>query len=66
MKKQLTFTVPVMIVVAVLSLWMLSKDYSEISLGTKLLITAGAVVLSGGISYLLFGGGEDSQNNDKR
>ncbi|KZO00376.1 histidine kinase [Bacillus badius] len=44
-----------MILVGSISLWMLNKDYSEIDLQTRLLITGGAVLFSGVISYFLLG-----------
>lgn len=43
-----------MILVAVLAMWMLGKDYSEIDLQIRILISAGAAILSGAISYFLF------------
>ncbi|MGC8227860.1 hypothetical protein ACP2W0_02485 [Pseudobacillus badius] len=53
--KKLTFVIPIMILVGSISLWMLNKDYSEIDLQTRLLITGGAVLFSGVISYFLLG-----------
>ncbi|RJS60621.1 hypothetical protein CJ483_11500 [Bacillus sp. PK3_68] len=58
--KKFTFVIPIMILVGSLSLWMLNKDYSEIPLQTRLLITAGAVIFSGIISYFLLG--SDGEN----
>ncbi|MED3551312.1 histidine kinase [Cytobacillus praedii] len=49
-----TFVIPIMILVAVLAMWMLAKDYSEIDLQIRIIISAGAAILSGGISYFLF------------
>jgi hypothetical protein len=43
-----------MILVFILSLWMLGKEYSEIELQMRVIISAGAGVLSGVISYFLF------------
>ncbi|WP_225435304.1 hypothetical protein [Bacillus aerolatus] len=60
--KKLTFVIPIMILVGALSLWMLNKDYSEIDLQIRWLITAGAVVLSGVISFFLLG--SDGENMD--
>lgn len=51
---KLTFVIPIMILVAVLAMWMLGKDYSEINLQIRILISAGAAILSGAISYFLF------------
>jgi hypothetical protein len=46
--------IPIMILVFVLSLWMLGKEYGEIELQIRVLISAGAGILSGVISYFLF------------
>lgn len=43
-----------MILVAILAMWMLKKEYSEIDLVIRMLISAGASILSGVISYFLF------------
>ncbi|KKB36181.1 hypothetical protein [Bacillus thermotolerans] len=61
--KKLTFVIPVMILVGSLSLWMLGKDYSEIALQTRLLITAGAMIFSGIISYFLLGSDGEKFND---
>jgi hypothetical protein len=52
--KKLTIVIPIMILVAVLAMWMLGKDYAEIELPTRMLIAGGAAILSGIISYFLF------------
>jgi hypothetical protein len=46
--------IPIMILVAVLAMWMLGKDYDEIELPMRMLIAGGAAILSGVISYFLF------------
>jgi hypothetical protein len=46
--------IPIMILVAVLAMWMLGKEYAEIDLPMRLMISVGAAVLSGVISYFLF------------
>jgi hypothetical protein len=43
-----------MIIVVVLAMGMLEKDYSEINMITRLMISIGAGILSGLISYFLF------------
>lgn len=43
-----------MIVVGVVSIWMLQTGYSEIDFSIRMLITLGAVIISGIISYFLF------------
>ncbi|WP_442598515.1 histidine kinase [Neobacillus sp. D3-1R] len=51
--KKLT-VIPIMILVAILAMWMLNKDYSEIALLIRWIIAIGAALLSGGIAYLMF------------
>lgn len=46
--------IPIMIIVGIAAFWMLYTGYSEISSSIRLLITLGAVILSGIISYFLF------------
>lgn len=46
--------ISIMILVAVLAMWMLGKDFAEIELPTRMLIAGGAAILSGVISYFLF------------
>ncbi|KMY56284.1 hypothetical protein AC623_17915 [Bacillus sp. FJAT-27231] len=56
-----------MILVGWISLWMLNKDYSEIDMQTRWLITAGAAIFSGVISYFLLGSdGEKAAELTKR
>jgi hypothetical protein len=43
-----------MILVAAAAMWMLNKDHQQIDLLIRLLIAAGAALLSGVISYFLF------------
>jgi hypothetical protein len=52
--KKLPITIPIMIIVVVLAMWMLEKDYSEISLMTRLMISLAAGIFSGLISFFLF------------
>ena len=52
--KKFPITIPIMIIVVVLAMWMLEKDYSEINMITRLMISIGAGILSGLISYFLF------------
>lgn len=53
--KRFLFIIPIMIVVAVIAMWMLEKDYSEIELNTRLIIAVSAAVLSGVTSFFLLG-----------
>ncbi|MEQ2525226.1 histidine kinase [Robertmurraya yapensis] len=52
--KRITLMMPIMIIVGIAAFWMLDTGYSEISSSIQLIITLGAVVLSGIISYFLF------------
>ncbi|WP_244668256.1 histidine kinase [Bacillus sp. NTK074B] len=54
MDKRFTMIIPIMILVAVASYWMLGKYYSEIELGSKVMLIIGGTVLSGVISFFLF------------
>jgi peptidoglycan biosynthesis protein MviN/MurJ (putative lipid II flippase) len=54
MTKRLFLTISAMLIVMVLAMWMLEKNYSEINFQTRAIISAGASVLSGLISYILF------------
>jgi hypothetical protein len=54
MTKRLSLTISAMIIVLVLAMWMLEKNYMEIAFQTRVMIAAGASVLSGLISYILF------------
>lgn len=46
--------IPIMILVAILAMWMLNKDYTEVAVSIRVLISIGAAILSGGIAYILF------------
>ncbi|URM32302.1 histidine kinase [Cytobacillus firmus] len=54
MKNRKLIVIPIMILVAGAAMWMLNKDYQQIDLMIRLLIAAGAALLSGVISYFLF------------
>lgn len=52
--KKFIVVIPIMILVAVLAMWMLEKDYSVIEYQTRIIISVGAGFLSGIISFFLF------------
>ncbi|MEH7490698.1 histidine kinase [Neobacillus niacini] len=52
--KKFSITIPIMIIVVVIAMWMLDKDYSEINIVTRILIALGAGIFSGLISFFLF------------
>lgn len=54
--KRLTLTISTMIIVLVLAIWMLQKEFREIELLTRIIISVGASAFSGLISYFLFRG----------
>jgi len=60
------FVIPIMVVVAILAIWFLKKDYSEVPLVTRILIAAGGSVVSGIISYFLLRNDDDSQKVDPK
>ncbi|MFX3674397.1 MAG: hypothetical protein ACE3JQ_08120 [Paenisporosarcina sp.] len=51
--KRLKIVLPIMLIVAVLAMWFLEKDYASIPLKTRFLIAAGGALVSGVISYFL-------------
>lgn len=57
------FIVPIMIIVAWASWAMLGRNHTDVPVNTRVLITIGAVLLSGIISYFLFPKNED-ENED--
>jgi hypothetical protein len=60
--KKFPVTIPIMIIVFVLAMWMLDKDYSEINMMTRIIISVGAGIFSGLISFFLF---RFEKNNQK-
>ena len=52
--RKLTLVIPIMLFVGALAMWMLKKDYADIEYQTRLLISVGAAVFSGAISFFLF------------
>ena len=52
--KKFPVTIPIMIIVVVIAMWMLEKDYSEINIMTRIMISVGAGIFSGLISFFLF------------
>jgi hypothetical protein len=52
--KKFPVTIPIMIIVVVLAMWMLEKDFSEINILTRIIISVGAGIFSGLISFFLF------------
>ncbi|MEH7177837.1 histidine kinase [Neobacillus vireti] len=60
--KKFPITIPIMIIVMVIAMWMLEKDYSEINLMTRIMISIGAGIFSGLISFFLF---RFDKGNDK-
>ncbi|WP_046175832.1 hypothetical protein [Domibacillus indicus] len=56
MIKRFIFVIPVMAIVFSIATWMLNKDYSMIERDIRLLISAGAAVFSGIITFFLMKG----------
>lgn len=61
MLRAFKFVVPIMIIVAWASWAMLSRNHTDVPEDTRVLITIGAVVVSGIISYFLFPKNEDEK-----
>ncbi len=53
-QKRFAFVIPIMIGVTIIAIYMLNGEFSEIPMGTRLMIAIGAGLLSGLISYFLF------------
>ena len=51
--------IPIMIIVAILSTWILGRDHSTVPVESRILITIGGTLISGIISYILLGNKED-------
>ncbi|WP_260631129.1 histidine kinase [Bacillus sp. S/N-304-OC-R1] len=60
--RKLALVIPIMLFVAAFAMYILKKDYAEIAYETRVIISAGAAVFSGVISFFLFKGNE--QKND--
>lgn len=56
MLKRFIFVIPVAILVFSIATWMLNKDYAMITRDTRLLISAGAAVFSGILTFFLMKG----------
>ena len=51
--KRLNVVIPIMIIVAILSSWILGRDHSAVPLTSRIFITIGGTIVSGIISYFL-------------
>ncbi|OXS74517.1 hypothetical protein [Domibacillus enclensis] len=56
MLKRFVFVIPVMVIVFSVATWMLNKDYAMIERDIRLLISGGAAVFSGVITFFLMKG----------
>ncbi|MFS0576071.1 histidine kinase [Sporosarcina sp. 179-K 3D1 HS] len=52
--RALKFIIPIMLVVGSFGWMMLSKNYQEVPPTSRVFITIGAMIVSGGISFFLF------------
>ncbi|MBM7649254.1 hypothetical protein JOC78_002207 [Bacillus ectoiniformans] len=62
--KRLKYVIPIMILVFILATNKLEKDYSVIDSQTRMLISAGAAIVSGVISYFLLGNDDPEDTID--
>ncbi|WP_066295654.1 histidine kinase [Bacillus sp. FJAT-29937] len=60
--RQLALVIPIMLIVGAAAMWMLHRDYSVLDYQTRVIISAGAALFSGLISFFLFKTGK--ANND--
>jgi hypothetical protein len=51
--KRFKFIIPIMIVVLVLAIWYLNKEYTEVPMSSRIMISIGGSILSGIISFFL-------------
>lgn len=52
--RALKFIIPIILIVGSFSWLMLSKNYQEVPPTSRMYITIGAMIVSGGISFFLF------------
>ena len=51
--KRFSFIFPIMIIVAVLAMWYLNKNYTDVPYSSRIYITIGGSIVSGVISFFL-------------
>jgi len=51
--KRFKFIIPIMIVVVVLAMWYINKEYPEVPMSSRIMISIGGSILSGIISFFL-------------
>ena len=64
-KRRFKFVIPVMVVVAISTIYMLNKSYGEVPILNKSLIFVGAILLSGIIAYFLFPQEGENRSDDR-
>lgn len=62
MSRFFKFVVPIMMIVAWASWFMLNRNHTEVPGTSRVFITIGAVIVSGIISYFLFPKNEDKKS----
>ncbi|WP_062110045.1 hypothetical protein [Bacillus niameyensis] len=60
--KRLIPVIPIVIIVAVMSMFILEKNFSDIDGQTRMLISAGGTILSGVVAYFLLGNSNDKDD----
>lgn len=60
--KRLIPVIPIVIGVAVMSMWILERNFSDIDVQTRMLIAAGGTILSGVLTYFLIGTNDDKND----
>jgi len=51
--KRFSFIIPIMLIVAILAMWLLNKNHSQVPFDTRILIAAGGSIVSGIIAFFL-------------
>lgn len=51
--KRFAFIIPIMLIVAILAMWLLNKNHSQVPFDTRIIIAAGGSIASGIIAFFL-------------
>ncbi len=51
--KRFIFVIPIMVIVAVMAMWYLNKEYTDVPFSSRILIVIGGTLVSGIISFFL-------------
>lgn len=51
--KRFSFIIPIMLIVAILAMWILNKNHSQVPFDTRIIIAAGGSIVSGIVAFFL-------------